>query len=650
MHILLVSHYTLPHSGGIEVLVDEHARALVRQGHQVTVVSSRTGQPADEWRDGVHVVRVAAWNVLEERLHVPFPIFAPVLLAVLRRAVAAADVIHVHGFLYLGSWCALLWAWWFGKPLVVTEHVGFVPYRQDILNGIQRLALAATARVFLARADAVVTLKSTVLDWLARLTPYPERLHFVRNGIDTARFAPATPAEQAAAREALGIPAGRPVALFVGRFVEKKGVDKLLQAADGSFELVLCGRGEPPVAGPGVTVLLGVEHACMPDVYRAADVFVIASHGEGFPLAVMEAMACGLPVVAVRDASYDAYVSDAEMVQTAGDPDSLRAALRGLFADGAERGRRGAASRVRAERDFGLDAYAGRHVTLYEQARGFRQLSNALAPLGYDLATRIKAPMLRELIGEPPPGPRADIGPGSGYGAHHAFGPGPILAVDISHANLLALRTRAQAAGCPDRFLPVQADLTALPFRDGALKTILCAEVLEHMPDDHAAAVELIRVTAADGRLVVEVPNVARGYANYLERLGMTTVHDVPGPEFHHRPGYTPDTLAALFEPLGGRLAMQRSFAGFVSVALMDAVAAVHLVYERVRYGRSAWTWSDVHELAGSPVFRMYRAVFPFLRALARLDALLWPRVGFILGARVEKTPGRGGGPPGESA
>lgn len=639
MHILLVSHYTLPHIGGIEVLVDQLGRAYVAEGHTVTVVSSQAGGATQEERSGMQVRRIAAWNVLERRWHVPYPLFSPRLLTTLRRAVRAADVVHAHGVLYLSSLCALWWAWWFNKPIVVTEHVGHVPYRNPLLNGIQRVALALTARLFARRADAVITYNAAVRDWMATLTPYPDRMHFVPNGIDTQRFRPAAAGERAQARARFGIDGQRPVALFVGRFVEKKGVDVLLQAADPSFELLLCGRGELPWSpATPVHVVSDLSHEEMPQAYHAADVFVLPSRGEGFPVAVMEAMASGLPVIAARDPSYDAYVTDLEMVQTGPDAASVRAALQRLLADEAGRAERGRAARARAVAAFDVQASAARHLALYRQARGARQLSTALAPLGHDLATRVKIPVLRELVGDAPPAPWADIGPGSGYGAHHVFPPGTIIAIDISHGNLRALQTRAQHAGYAERFAPVQADLAALPFRDGALGTVLCTEVLEHMADDRGAAAELTRVLAPQGRMIAEVPNVARGYASYLELLGVTTVHDVPGPEFHHRPGYTPDSLRALFAPLGLRVTRERTFLGRVGLLLMDTVAAIHLVYERVRFGRSAWTWSDVHQLTDSPIFRIYRLVFPVLFALSKLDALLSRGVGFILGARLEKS------------
>lgn len=638
LNILLVSHYTLPHAGGIEVLVEQIGRKLAGQGHAVTVVSSRTGAAAEEHRAGVHIIRVPAWNFLERRWHVPYPLFAPSLIPILRRAVRNADVVHVHGVLYLGSLCALLWAWWFEKPLVLTEHVGLVPYRNPLLNWIQRAGLALTASLFLRRADAVITYNSAVREWLTRLTPYPERMHFVPNGIDTEQFHPASASERETARRQLGVPSDHPVALFVGRFVEKKGLDALLGMPSGGFELLLCGRGDLPASTTApVHILRDVEHDRMPQVYHAADVLVLPSHGEGFPVAVMEAMASGLPVIAARDSTYDAHVSEVEMIQTAGDADSLHTALTSLLADDADRLRRAQAARERAARDFSLAACVARHLAVYEQARGARQLSTAIAPLGYDLATRLKVPVLRDLMGEEPPLPRVEVGPGSGYGAHHTFAPGTIIAIDISYGNLQALKKRACDAGCPDRFAPVQADLAALPFRNGTLGTILCTEVLEHVADDRGAAAELARVLSPSGCLVVEVPNITRGYASYLELLGVTTVHDVAGPEFHHRPGYTPETLAALFEPLGLRITRQRTFLGRVGLLLMDVVAAAHLAYERLRFGRSAWTWSDVYQLTDSPIFRIYKLLFPLLYALSRLDRIVSRRVGFILGARIEK-------------
>src|SRR5262245_27447563 len=105
MHVLIVSHLALPHVGGVEVLVDHEIRALMAAGHQVTLVTSDgTGQAQTPiYPSSVKVQRVSAWHVLERRFHLPFPIFSPWLLVALWRAVAAADVIHIHGCMFLSS-------------------------------------------------------------------------------------------------------------------------------------------------------------------------------------------------------------------------------------------------------------------------------------------------------------------------------------------------------------------------------------------------------------------------------------------------------------------------------------------------------------------------------------------------------------------
>lgn len=131
----------------------------------------------------------------------------------------------------------------------------------------------------------------------------------VPNGVDTDRF---TPGDRSAARAALGLPSGAPLALVLGRLCPQKGQDLMVDAwplvlermpgarlalvGDGPDREALAARiaADPRLAG---SVLLpgGTEDAL--SWYRAADLLVVPSRWEGMALAPLEAMSCGLPVV-----------------------------------------------------------------------------------------------------------------------------------------------------------------------------------------------------------------------------------------------------------------------------------------------------------------------------------------------------------------
>src|SRR4051794_23122184 len=164
MRILFVSHYATPHIGGVETVIRSLRRELRRRGHEVRHVASNASHLSSEalGYDDEGVIRVRALNVLENRLGVPYPIFSPRLGLVLRREIAQAEVVHAHGFLYMSSVSALLWARMSrrrpGPALVLTEHVGHVPYESPLLNRVESTAIASVGRLAVRAADAVVVL------------------------------------------------------------------------------------------------------------------------------------------------------------------------------------------------------------------------------------------------------------------------------------------------------------------------------------------------------------------------------------------------------------------------------------------------------------------------------------------------------------
>ena len=138
----------------------------------------------------------------------------------------------------------------------------------------------------------------------------PEQVLYFPNGLDVEAYTPAGPAERAAARERLSLPAEATVLLHFGRAWETKGGDVFMAAsaelmASATAEVIaLSSRGGEPARAEARR--LGIEAAVrlpddvsrVQDLFDAADLFLATSRGEGMPLAVLEALASGLPVVA----------------------------------------------------------------------------------------------------------------------------------------------------------------------------------------------------------------------------------------------------------------------------------------------------------------------------------------------------------------
>jgi glycosyltransferase involved in cell wall biosynthesis len=129
------------------------------------------------------------------------------------------------------------------------------------------------------------------------------------NGVDDAVFRPAADsAERAADRAALGLPADARVLLFVGRFVEKKGLHLLRRLAEAHPDTLFAFAGWGPVdpAGWGLAntrLFRELSGPSLARLYRAVDLFILPSTGEGFPLVIQEALASSLPVVCGAEAA-----------------------------------------------------------------------------------------------------------------------------------------------------------------------------------------------------------------------------------------------------------------------------------------------------------------------------------------------------------
>jgi len=140
LRIVLVTHYYPAHRGGVERIAGQLAERLVAAGHASIDWHASDCDPPPPPLQGLNAVPARSWNFTERRLGFPYPLWSPAALRRLSRACRGADVVHLHDCLYFPNLVAFAAARAAGRPVLVTQHVGQVPYRNPLLRAAQRAA------------------------------------------------------------------------------------------------------------------------------------------------------------------------------------------------------------------------------------------------------------------------------------------------------------------------------------------------------------------------------------------------------------------------------------------------------------------------------------------------------------------------------
>jgi teichuronic acid biosynthesis glycosyltransferase TuaC len=272
------------------------------------------------------------------------------------RGLGPPEVCFGH-FLYPHGVAAAALAARFGVPAVLS--LGESSFR--------RYEIAYTAREMaaaFARFRAIVANSPVLEAQLVERYGVPKsRITVLPNGVDATLF---RPHDRADSRRRLGLPAERPILAFVGHWNERKGPLRVLAAIGGRPDVgaVFLGRGPERPSGPQVLHAGPVPHEDVPVWLSAADLFVLPTLDEGCSNALLEALACGLPVV-TSDRPFNRAVVDESVARLVEPRDTaaLGAAIAGLVDRPDERARLAAAALAHA-RAFSLERRAARILGL----------------------------------------------------------------------------------------------------------------------------------------------------------------------------------------------------------------------------------------------------------------------------------------------
>jgi lipopolysaccharide/colanic/teichoic acid biosynthesis glycosyltransferase/glycosyltransferase involved in cell wall biosynthesis len=366
LRVLHFGKYYPPSRGGIETVVETLCRGERESADSHALVINRKGPTRSEVVDGVPVVRVGSVATIGAVS------VAPMLPVWLARARADVMVLHEPNPMALVAYAMARPR----IPLVVWFH-------SEVIRPLwkYRLFYQPFLDFALRRASRIVVASPPMKD-VPALAAHRDKCVVVPFGLTFDRYV-MTPTA-AASMDSIRRAAARPILLFVGRFVDYKGVDVLLRAMRGiDADLMLVGDGPRRQALQDLAFELGIADRVhfLGEVgedsllawYHACDALVLPSvtRQEAFGMVQLEAMLCGHPVVSTDLGTGVAWVNQHErtgLVVPPGDADALHRAIARLLSDAELRKQLGRTARARVHEEFSDTRMCAETLAVYREA------------------------------------------------------------------------------------------------------------------------------------------------------------------------------------------------------------------------------------------------------------------------------------------
>jgi glycosyltransferase involved in cell wall biosynthesis len=395
----LVESY-FPVVGGMETQARILAEDFTARGIGVMVVTRRSvpSSPAFEQAMEGQIYRLApAGNGPLRRWGFLFT-----CLPALVRLRGQYDIVHVMGFRVLGA-AALVLSRLFGKGCVLRAETDGEMSGEFFAKGLEARGLKSNSLAFrvllqvrnriLRTGECFVSISSDITAELVHGGIDVDRIRYIPNSVDIKRFAPVSRRAKEALRVRLGLRHVGPIAVFTGRLVSFKGLPllvrvwqrildihpdaQLLLVGGGGADLHNCEaelRSFAEVHQLTDSIVFTGDVRNVEEYLQAADLFVFPTEKEAFGISLIEAMACGLPIVSTRAGGLKDIVVDRVngLTVETGDHQALEGAILRLLADPALANRLGRAGLSTVRRTYARNVVAARYIDLIEEVAAGR--------------------------------------------------------------------------------------------------------------------------------------------------------------------------------------------------------------------------------------------------------------------------------------